>query len=221
MPTAATGFDLEQVDRLLTTTRSVRKRLDLARPVERSVVLDCLRVALQAPTGGNLQHWRWIVVEDQAVRAALAALYREVVEPGMAAALEGAQNPDRRRLVESGNHLIEHLHEVPVHVVPCVLEPFPERAEVFQAANMFGSIMPAVWSFMLALRSRGLGSVITTIHLHRHQAAAEVLGLPADVTQVALIPVAYYIGDDFRPARRDPVENVTYIDGWNNIASLS
>jgi nitroreductase len=204
-------FDTDVTDRLLTTTRAVRKRLDLTRPVPRDVVLDCLRLAVQAPTGGNTQRWRWIVVDDPGKRAELAALYRRSAEPY----LEGhRQNIGDNPVLASSRYLTEHLHEVPVHVVPCILDRISERPSTGEAAGFYGSILPAVWSFTLALSSRGLGSVFTTLHLEYEREAAAVLGIPDTVTQVALLPVAYTLGGDFKPAARRPIEEITYWNGW-------
>lgn len=216
----STGFDLTQTDHLLTTTRAVRKRLDLTRPVPRDVILECLRVATQAPTGGNSQPWRWVVVDDPDRRKGLAELYRRSFEPYMAgqrALIESAGDdapPKADQIVDSSQHLADNLEHVPVHVIPCLLSRLPERPSAAEAAGLYGSILPAAWSFMLALRSRGLGSAWTTLHLAYEADAAELLGIPPTVTQAALIPVAYYTGDDFRPAVRKPVEAVTYWNGW-------
>ena len=214
---AAVPFDLAETDRLLTTTRAVRKRLDLSRPVEREVILECLRVALHAPSGSNSQPWRWIVVDDPDKRAAVAELYRKSHDPYMAAgrAALGADVPAAQaRVMDSSSYLSDHLHEVPVHVIPCLLQKLPAQPTTADAAGLFGSIAPAAWSFMLALRSRGLGSVLTTLHLAYEKEAGDILGIPETVTQAALIPVAYYTGDDFKPAARRPVEDVTYWNGW-------
>jgi nitroreductase len=213
-------FDTAQTDRLLTTTRAVRKRLDLGRPVPREVVLDCLRVATQAPTGGNTQRWRWLVVDDPSVRAGLAELYRRSSGPYLSAgrsAIEQSGRRDMDRILDSSDYLADHLHEVPVHVIPCLLDRLPERASVMDSAGYYGSILPAVWSFMLALRSRGLGSAWTTLHLAYEREAGELLGIPDTVTQVALIPVAYYTGEDFKPAQRRPAEEITYWNGWRQV----
>jgi nitroreductase len=216
-----TGFDIAQTDRLLTTTRAVRRRLDFTRSVEPAVVLDCLRVATQAPSGGNTQRWRWLVVDDPATRAGLADLYRQSFEPYMAAqraAIAQAGRTDMDRIVDSSTYLADHLQEVPVLVIPCVLDRLPEKPSVADTAGFYGSILPAAWSFMLALRSRGLGSAWTTLHLAYEAEAAEILGIPATVTQTALIPVAYYTGTDFKPAERRPVEQVIYWNGWRQPA---
>jgi nitroreductase len=204
-------MDTAAIDHVLSTTRSVRKRLDLDRPVPREVILECLRLAVQAPTGSNRQDWRFVVVTDPVVRAQLAELYNHSARPYLRAG--GAVRPNA--VLDSAMYLSEVLHRVPVHVIPCVTRrPDPDNAAA--TASVYGSIIPATWSFMLALRSRGLGSVWTTLHLHDEPAAATLLGVPEGVTQVALVPVAYTIGEDFRPARRPPVEEVTYWNRWGD-----
>ncbi len=219
MPTPI--LDVSATDQLLTTTRAVRKRLDLNRPVERAVVQECLRIAIQAPSGANSQPWRWVVVDDPDVRKGLADLYRRSHDPYLAAQRQaaiaaGRSGPALDRGLASSSHLSEHLHEVPVHVVPCLLTRLPERPSAMEMAGFYGSILPATWSFMLALRSRGLGSAFTTLHLAYEEEAAELLGIPDTVTQVALIPVAYYRGDGFMPADRRPIEEVTYWNAWRS-----
>jgi nitroreductase len=214
---SAAGFDLGETDRLLTTTRAVRKRLDLDRPVDRALVLDCLRIATQAPSGGNSQPWRWLVVDDPDVRAGLAELYRRGYGPYIElqkAAIVAAGGDQNHPIVRSSDYLAEHLHEVPIHVVPCLLARLPERPTPVDTAGFYGSILPAVWSFALALRSRGLGTAFTTLHLHHEREAAELLGIPDTVTQVALLPVAHVTGSGFAPADRKPVEAVTYWNRW-------
>lgn len=217
MTTTPAGFDLEQTDRLLTTTRAVRKRLDLDRPVPKDVILECLRLGIQAPTGGNTQRWRWVIVDDPEKRQALAALYRKSFVPYMEARRAEAEEAGRSDLgavAESSIYLAENLERVPVHVIPCQLDRLPENVPAGDAAGYYGSILPAVWNFMLALRSRGLGSAWTTLHLAFEREAGELLDIPESVTQVALVPVAYYKGDDFKPAKRRPVEEITYLNGW-------
>lgn len=211
-------LDVAASDHLLTTTRSVRKRLDLTRPVDRGLVLECIRIALQAPTGGNTQGWRWLVVDDPGLRTGLADLYRRAFEPYIGAQREAAERSGRPRMAQvlaSAYHLAEHLHEVPVHVIPCLLGRLPERPSVGEAAGFYGSILPAAWSFMLALRSRGLASAWTSLHLLYEREAAELLGIPDTVTQAALIPVAYPIRDGFGPAVRRPAEEITYWNAWH------
>jgi nitroreductase len=209
-------------DQLLTTTRTVRRRLDVDRPVDRSVIEACLEIALQAPTGGNRQRWHFVVVTDAGKRAALAALYRKawavyLTMPTAAANLhfdDPAREATQRRVAESAQYLADTLDRVPVLLVPC----FPGRVDGQPAsvqAATWGSILPAVWSFMLAARARGLGTAWTTLHLLHEREAAEVLGIPHDeVTQAALIPVAYTRGTDFRPAHREPLARFLHWDAW-------
>ncbi len=206
-------FDTDVTDRLLSTTRAVRRRLDLSRPVERSVILDCLRLAVQAPTGSNSQNWRWVVVTDASKRAELGRIYQEGGADYLRSAAGREADPQTRRVYESALHLTDILGQVPVHVIPCI-EGRADNAPNIMSASIYGSIMPAAWSFMLALRSRGLGSVWTTLHLFKENEAAQLLGIPESVTQVALLPVAYTVGDEFRPAARPPVESITYWDEW-------
>jgi nitroreductase len=212
----AAPFDLAQIDKLLTTTRSVRKRLDLAAPVDLDEIQDCIGLACQAPTGGNVQDWRWVVVTDADKRAALAELYNRAAIPYFAANREalgkrGVTNMDS--ILDSGEHLGRVLHEVPVHIVPCIFGR-PDGMDDFTRASWYGRIYPAVWSLILALRSRGYGTTLTTLHLPFETEAAEILGIPDTVHQTALLPVARYTGDDFKPGRRRPVTEVTYWNGW-------
>ena len=207
-------------DQLLTTTRSVRKRLDLSRPVERSVIEECLEIAMQAPTGSNRQDWHWVVVEDPAKKKALADLYKQAFD--MYAQTPGpeydpgdirAQRSDAVR--SSATYLSEHFHEVPAMVVPCAWGKVPTGSPDIAYASFWGSLLPAVWSFMLALRARGLGSAWTTLHLMFESQAAEVLGIPYDkVTQAGLFPVAYTKGTDFKPAPRLDPASVIHWDSW-------
>lgn len=209
-----TTFDLSQTDLLLSTTRSVRKRLDLERDVPADVIVDCLRLAVQAPTGSNQQGWRWIVVTDADKRRELARLYSEGGRGYLESAAGQAMDGQTRRVYESALYLTDILERVPVHVIPCI-EGRAESTMNILSASQYGSVIPAAWSFMLALRSRGLGSAWTTLHLFKEEEAASLLGVPYDsVTQVALLPVAYTVGTDFKPAARPPVEGITYWDTW-------
>lgn len=210
-------LDTVTTDHLLSTTRAVRKRLDLERPVEREVLVECLNLAMQAPTGSNRQHWRWVVVTEPATRAALADLYRRGAGGYLETALEQARaaGDPNARVFDSAHYLLEHMHEVPVHVVPCLELRFPDDCPAgYAPIGAMGSIFPAVWSFQLALRSRGLGTCLTTLHLNHADEAAALLGLPADFHQVALLPVAYTIGTDFKPARRRPLDEVVHWERW-------
>ena len=223
-------FDTAETDRLLSTTKAVRRRLDLERPVPRDVVVECIRLARYAPNASNGQDWKWVVVDDPDLRKAVGEQYRKVTVPNVSQMLDMkvAQGDERgARISRSVLYLAEHMHEVPVLVIPCfdlsgaerryeeLLGPLHHAApEPQMTPAMYASIYPAVWSFQLALRSRGLGSVFTTLHLPHADRAAELLGIPAGVTQAALIPVAYFTGDDFKPAARRPMEEVTYWNGW-------
>jgi nitroreductase len=206
-------IDTEATDHLLSTTRAVRRRLDLDRPVEKSVILDCLRLAVQAPTASNAQDWRWVVVTDPEKKAELARIYSEGGSEYLKAAAANAMEPQTKRVYQSALYLTEVLGRVPVHVIPCI-QGRVDNAPNPLAASRYGSIIPAAWSFMLALRSRGLGSAWTTLHLFKEKEAAALLGIPDDMTQVALLPVAYTTGGDFKPAERPPVEGITYWDTW-------
>jgi nitroreductase len=199
-------------DELLSTTRAVRKRLDLTRPVEREVLEECLALAQQAPTASYSQNWHFVVVTDAEKRAALGELWRSVAYPYLERG--GPREGQGARIGDAVVHLAEHIDEVPVHVIPCVEGRMEGKANAL-VASRFGSIIPAAWSFMLAARSRGLGSVWTTFHLMREQEAAAILGIPYDdVTQVALIPLAYTIGTDFKPGLRKPLDTMAHWDSW-------
>ena len=206
-------FDLDQVDALLTTTRAVRRRLDLTRPVPDDVLYECLRLAIQAPTGSNTQNWRWLVVRDASKRAALADLYRRAGQGYLTDRVASLEpGTELHKVLDSSLFLAEHLHEVPVMVVPCILGEVDRGG--WNAAALFGSILPAMWSFQLALRSRGLGTCLTTLHLTFEAEARDLLEIPDRVTQAGLLPVAYTVGTDFRPAVRRPIEEITYHDTW-------
>ena len=213
-------MDLAAADHLLSTTRSVRKRLDFKRPVDRAVITRCLEIATQAPTGSNAQGWHFVVVTDAAKRKAIADLYRNAFEGYRNFNAEAPQlkegDPRREqtlRIVDSADYLAQHLHEAPVFIIPCI-EGRVETAGVLAQASVYGSILPAVWSLMIALRARGLGSAWTTLHLMFEKDAAAILGIPDHITQTALLPVAYFTGTDFKPAKRLPLEKVVHWESW-------
>jgi nitroreductase len=207
-------------DEVLTTTRSVRKRLDFEKPVSRDVVLECLELSIQAPTGSNQQGWQWLFVEDPEKKKALGEIYLEnFTEYRRSATPEYAEDDpraeQRQRVVSSASYLAEHMHEAPVLMVPC-LEGSVEYAQM-GGASFWGSLLPAVWSFMLALRSRGLGSAWTTLHLvgSGERRAAELLGIPYDnYRQGGLFPIAYTKGTDFKPAKRLPLDQIVHWNTW-------
>lgn len=208
-------FDLATVDRLLSTTRAVRKRLDFSRTVPRDVVLDCVRLSQQAPTASNTQRWRWLLIDDPQLKRALGAIYREGI-PAIRWSMEQTAHDDQTRDVyDAALWLAERLGDVPLLAIPCLAERLPDGAPLVVAASAFGSIYPAVWSFQLALRSRGLGSTFTTLHLLYEQRVRELLGLSDDVTQTAMLPVAYTKGLDFKPGKRPPVESIVRWNRWD------
>lgn len=207
-------------DELLTTTRAVRKRLDLTRPVPLDLIRECLTIALQAPSGSNRQHWEWIVVTDPEQRRQLGELYRRAVheyldsESSATRLFEDDEQraPVQQRVGSSVAWLGDHMGEVPALLVPCLRTSGPLGAG--NQADVWGSLLPAVWSFMLAARARELGTAWTTLHLSFEREASEVLGLPEGVWQGALVPVAYYRGESFRPAAREPLDKVFHHDRW-------
>ncbi len=206
-------------DEVLTTTRSVRKRLDFDKPVSREVLLECLDIALQAPTGSNAQGWQFVFVEDPEKKKALADIYRANATPYLD--LPKPERGDIRdeqidSVMNSAKYLNENFEKAPVLLVPC-LEGRPDGAPAGMSASYWGSLLPAVWSFMLALRSRGLGSAWTTLHLlgEGEKQAADVLGIPFDqYAQAGLFPIAYTKGTDFKKAKRLPAEQFAHWDTW-------
>lgn len=210
-------FDLLMTDELLSTTRAVRRRLDLNRDVPRSIINECLELAIQAPTGGNAQSWRWLVVDDKEKRAALAEICRQSEKGRFSASMDRARDAGQlqtSRAYAAASGLLDYLQDVPVHVIPCIQGRPENDMSPARWAAVMGSIFPAIWNFQLALRARGLGSVLTTVHLFQEQAVAKLLGIPDDVMQIALLPVAYTIGTDFKPARREPVSTITHWNDW-------
>ena len=206
-------------DELLTTTRTVRKRLDLTRSVPLDLVRECLEVALQAPSGSNRQGWHWMVITDQNCRQVIGDYYRQSVasylkSSGSAAALfedDARRSAVQRRIGESVAYLGEHMGEVPVLVIPCISAP---RLRSGSQAGLWGSLLPAAWSYILAARARRLGTAWTTLHLRYEREISELLGMPPDIRQGALIPTAYYLGDTFQPAPRQPLDEVLHVNSW-------
>ena len=206
------AFPIGETDRLLSTTRSVRRRLDLEREVPEELLLDCIDLAEQAPTGGNQTSRRWLIVRDPDTKAALADLYREaggdwIVENAKRIAGTGHRN---ERTLDSGAHLARNLQHVPAIVLVTIYGEHDSSGR----PGLFDSVIQAAWSFCLALRSRGLGSAWTTLHLGAADRVADLLDLPEGVTQIVLLPVAWTIGDDFQPAPRRPAREITWFDRW-------
>jgi nitroreductase len=208
------------IDELLTATRSARKSLALDAPVDHDEIRECLRIACQAANGSNQQPWRWVVVTDGALRARIADLYREAYlsrTGGRLLADRMSSEDARGRLMSSTEWLVEHLAEVPVHVIPCYEPYLPAQGddESFLQATVYGSVFPAVWNFQLALHTRGYGTCLTTLHLLREREIGELLDIPDTVVQGCLLPVGRLrAGHRFRRAPRRPIDEVVAVDGW-------
>lgn len=213
-----TTLDLTGAE-LLSSTRTVRRQLDLAREVDPAIVKDCLRLALQAPNGANRQHWRWIVLADPGRRAEVSDVYRRAFYRRHGSALDQPAGADAagRRILTGARYLAENLHRVPVLVIPC-LQLDSARLPAGNQAGTWASLLPAVWSYMLAARIHGLATALTTVHLDSEQEVAELLGLPPTVHQGCLLATAHSRKATFRPARRRPLEEVLHIDGWQGEA---
>jgi nitroreductase len=210
-------------DALLSTTRAVRKRLDLEREVDDAVLTECMELALQAPTGSNSQRWHFVFVRDAAKRERIASWYRSAFEayakspasPVAQAGDDADRAATQQRVLSSAEYLAEHLHRVPVFLIPCIEGRLDGGLPQGALAGAYGSILPAVWSFMLAARERGLGTCWTTLHLGAERETAELLGIPYEsVTQVALVPIAHTKGTDFRPGPRKAMDEVIHHDAW-------
>jgi nitroreductase len=208
---------------VLTTTRAVRKRLDFDRPVEMSVLRECLDIALQAPSGSNSQGWHFVIVTDAAKKAAIAELYLKAFEDYEAGPAQPTKQhlddpsmaPTQERVLSSARYLADNMAHVPAMLIPCCAgrtdtPGLPQGV----LASIYGSILPAVWSFMLAARERGIGTCWTTLHLGYEQEVARLLDIPDDFTQVALIPIAYTQGTAFKTAPRKDLDNVLHTNGW-------
>ncbi len=210
-------------DEVLTTTRAVRKRLDFDRPLDLAVIRECLDIALQAPSGSNSQMWHFLLLTDPEKIAAVATCYRQAFEgyekgparPTAQHADDPSMQGTQQRVLDSARYLADNLHRVPSMLIPVMPYRFDDPAvPAHRVPGMFGSIIPAVWSFMLAARERGIGTCWTTLHLEHEREVGELLGIPADHTQVALIPMAYTLGTSFKPAPRKDLEAALHIDHW-------
>ena len=217
-PGGVSASERAAVDRVLTTTRSVRKRLDLTRPVDAKVIEEAIEIAVQAPTGSNAQDWHFLVVTEPATKTAIADLYRKGADqyrtrPRPEYAAGDPRRKQQPKIAASGAHLYQHLHEVPA-IVFAGIEGRVEKGPAVAQAAKYGSVLPAAWSFMLALRARGVGAAWTTLALVHEQELHKLLGVPDSVTLAVMLPVAYYTGSDFRPARRLPATERTYWNAW-------
>jgi nitroreductase len=231
VPTVLDPTAVDAVDGLLRTTRSFRRRLDVDRPVDLEVVRACIDTAVFAPSSENQQNWRWLIIEDDELRARIAGYYLQAWTIHRSSGAGSARRRARRgdgggqRNAESVSWLADNLHRVPVFVIPCALgrPPRPgtwgnrDNADLDHLANVifYGSLLPAVWSFQLALRSRGLGSVLTCMHLPFEAQVGSLLGIPTSVTQLCLVPVAHITGSGVRPAPRAATDALVAVDRWS------
>jgi nitroreductase len=211
-------------DELLSTTRAVRKRLDFDRPVDDQMIRECVDLAMQSPSGSNNMTMQFVVVRDQAKRAALGEIYRQCY--GIYSTLDGVYirsidkgeemaNAQQQRSADSADFLGEHMGEAPVLIIPCTTGGRVDGVPAMMAASMMANVIPAMWSFMLAARARGLGTCWTTVHLMMEQQAAEVLGIPFEsVQQICMSPLAYTTGTSFRPVTRPPADSIIHWDQW-------
>ena len=214
-----TGFDLDEVERLLTTTKQVRKRLDLSRPIPVDELLEIIDVASHAPMGGNLERNRWIIVTDPDLKAQIAERFADVGRPYLAANSELRPDDRSQKVIESAEFLVDHLAEVPALVIAMRLDRPPlDESTQGGAAAYYGSVLPGVWSFQLAARARGIGSAWTTFHLEHEAEIADLLGIPPTVTQVCLLAVGYYTGETCTPAPRRSARDVTVVNRWKQLA---
>jgi nitroreductase len=215
MTSQPSNLNVTAADALLTTTRSVRRRLELDRPVPRALIEECIDVAMQAPMGGNVVRCRWMVVDDPGLRRKIADHYRAAYRTYRVTAQQRSADAgvDNSRNLASADHLSNVLDRVTVHLIPCHIAS-PAGSDPFALSTFYGSVMPAIWSLMLALRSRGLGSSLTTLHLQDASEISSLLGIPNTATQIALLPIGWYTGTDFRHAKRPPAQHVTYWNAW-------
>ncbi|MBT3426582.1 MAG: nitroreductase family protein [Gammaproteobacteria bacterium] len=215
------------IDELLSTTRAVRKRLDFDRPVSMDLIKECMELAVQAPTGSNAQGWQFVFVTDPDKRAAIGdyyqqafSIYREMpvaIHKLHADSDDSSLTASQTRSASSADYLADNMGKAPVLMIPCIAGRTDNDAgaNVLSQTATLGSVIPAAWNFMLAARARGLGSAWTTLHLMHEKAIADLLGIPFDdFMQVALIPIAYTRGTEFKPAYRPPVETIMHVDSW-------
>ena len=211
-------MDKKSVDELLTTTRTVRMRLDFTRPIDPKLVQECIDIAIQAPTASNGQSWAFFVITDARKRELIAHYYRlswdEYIKDQSFEETAVATAEQMQRVGNSATYLAENIQNAPMMIIPCYEWRVEKSQMVMAQASMYGSILPATWSLMLALRSRAIGCAWTTLHLRYEREIAEILGIPEHFTQVALLPIAYYLGKRFKPAARRPAKDITFWDTW-------
>ena len=214
-------------DELLSTTRAVRKRLDFDKPVPESVIKECIEVAVQAPTGSNAQGWQFVFITDAKKKEQIGDIYRQAFEiyrdmPVAIHKLHKESGDDslidsQTRSASSADYLADNMARAPVLFIPCIAGRTDSEAtsNIIAQTGTLGSIIPAAWNFMLAARARGLGTAWTTLHLMQEKAVADIIGIPYDdYMQIALIPIAYTKGTDFKKAYRPPVDTVMHFNEW-------
>jgi nitroreductase len=217
-------MDTANVDHALTTTRTVRKRLDLTRPVDSQIIRQCIEIATFAPSGSNRQGWHFVVIDDPEVKRQIGAIYKRSFDLYLASqrgslAKAPAADPARTQLekvLDSATYLSEHMGEVPALILVCA-DGRTENAGPMAQAAFYGSVLPAAWSLMIALNARGIGSAWTTLHLRYESEAAAVLGIPDTVTQAVLIPIGYLKDGPSGKAARKPAADRTYWNRWGQI----
>ena len=211
-------------DQLLSTTRAVRKRLDFSRPVSDQLVRECVELAMQSPSGSNNMTMQFVVVRDEAKRKAIGEIYRQCYS--IYQSMDGVYirtidkgevdaNQQQQRSADSADYLGDHMGDAPVLVIGCTQGARADGMPGMMVSSIMGNVLPAMWSFMLAARARGLGTAWTTVHLMMEQQMADVLGIPFEtVQQVCLTPLAFTQGTDFKPAKRPPADSIIHWDAW-------
>jgi nitroreductase len=179
---------------------------------------------MQSPSGSNSMTMQFVIVTDEAKRTAMGEIYRQCFD--MYKGMDGVYvrsidkgsdeaNAQQQRVADSADYLGDHMGEAPALVIACSASGRLDGAPAMMSASVGANIIPAMWSFMLAARARGLGTAWTTVHLMMEQQMADVLGIPFDtVQQICLSPVAYTKGTDFKPAGRPDAETIIHWNGW-------
>jgi nitroreductase len=206
MPSAADLFEILQ------TTRAMhRLKPD---PVPDELIQHILRAAVLAPSAGNRQQWRFLVIKDPEIKKRVQYYYKRALDEVAAprwrssAPPPGVTREQHDRQLEAVIYLTEHFHEAPVWIVACL-----DESNYTPTRWSGSSIYPAVQNMLLAARALGLGATLTTRHLLYEAEVEEILGLPPGVYSYAIIPIGYPLGR-FGPVRRGPIADVVYLDSW-------
>jgi nitroreductase len=193
------------------TTRAMRRlKTD---PVPDELIREIIEAGTWAPSGGDAQHWRFIVVKDPQIKKQLQLRYQRAFEDlkqrfHAAPPPPGKTEAQKQRMLAARDHLTEHFHEAPVLIVCCLV------GDSGSGVGAGASIYPAVQNMLLAARALGLGATLTTRHLLYEKEVDEILGLPREAHTFAIIPIGYPLGR-FGPVSRAPVEQVTFLDRWD------